>query len=226
MKLPRVGGEPVLPPARAHEERPLGGATARLPDRPEAEDARASGAGHRRADVLEVARANDGVLSAFDARTGAPRWAKLTGGPLLSAPAVSSGVVYRHSDDGFLYVLDAATGAERCRAEVGRNGAAPAFASSRVHLVSGTVLLALGTAAGERLWTREVGGEANRSTPAVVSGVVYTGTGRDGTVLAVNAKTGATVWAPDLSGGAPTDVASPVVGRASSTPAPRADCTR
>ncbi len=57
---------------------------------------------------------NDAVM-AFDAGTGELKWKFFTGGPVRFAPTVAGGLVYAGSDDGFVYCLDAVTGAEKWR---------------------------------------------------------------------------------------------------------------
>ncbi|MGW1942378.1 outer membrane protein assembly factor BamB family protein [Streptomyces goshikiensis] len=54
--------------------------------------------------------AADRKVYALDAATGTSRWIHITGGAVLSSPAVVDGTVYIGSDDRKVYALDAATG--------------------------------------------------------------------------------------------------------------------
>jgi outer membrane protein assembly factor BamB len=55
----------------------------------------------------------DDTLRAFDLKTGEVRWHFVTGGPVRFPPQFDAGRLYAGSDDGFVYCLDAATGAMR-----------------------------------------------------------------------------------------------------------------
>jgi outer membrane protein assembly factor BamB len=56
---------------------------------------------------------NDGSVAAYDTDTGEELWKFFTEGPVRCAPACWQGKVYAGSDDGYLYCLDAQTGALR-----------------------------------------------------------------------------------------------------------------
>lgn len=55
----------------------------------------------------------DDTVRALDAETGEERWVFYTDGPVRLAPTVANGRLYAGSDDGFLYCLEAASGALR-----------------------------------------------------------------------------------------------------------------
>lgn len=142
-----------------------------------------------------------GFLYAVDAATGEQRWRVDFGTSLYTAaPAVVDGVIYLTSGaggtapavvDGIVYVggdgsasrstllahaVDAATGEERWRHNVARNG-----------------LFALDATTGEEHWHVATFAPIYHSSPAVTDGTVYVGS-KDGTVYAVDAVTGEERW--------------------------------
>lgn len=173
--------------------------------------------------VVYVA-SDDGHLYAVDAAEGGKRWEFAIGEAgcawrgrhnlvILSSPAVSRGLVYIGSPDGYLHALDSTTGKQRWRfkpvavlgspgpvlwrpspAEVRRLPGQPVYSSPVIggHLVyvrdSLGVLHALDKATGRWRWSFETGAEIG-SSPAVSGGVVYEGR------YALDAATGKTIWA-------------------------------
>lgn len=65
--------------------------------------------------TLYVASMVNDSLTAYDTRNGRERWRFYADGPMRLAPAAGLGRVYAVSDDGFLYCLDAESGAELWR---------------------------------------------------------------------------------------------------------------
>ena len=61
--------------------------------------------------TLFVGSPNDGSVTAFDTETGRQRWKHHTEGPVRFAPVAWRGKLYVGSDDGYLYCLEAASGA-------------------------------------------------------------------------------------------------------------------
>jgi outer membrane protein assembly factor BamB len=103
---------------------------------------------------------------------------------------VADGVVYVPPDDGYVYALDAHTGAIVWRREVpGGSSFAPAVANGVLY-VGGLRLFALNAKTGAVLWKY---GKAGRNTPAVANGVVYIPC-RKKSVCALDAQTGAELW--------------------------------
>ena len=146
------------------------------------------------------------------------KWTFRTGGAVISTPVVASGTVYFGSSDHNLYALDAASGALRWKfATGGRVTSSPAVAGGRVYLGSfDSNLYALDAASGALVWKFTTAGERRfsgkhlhgaepaaevmpdpfdvfLSSPVVVAGVVYFGSG-DGNVYALDGASGALRW--------------------------------
>ena len=149
---------------------------------------------------------------------GGVKWTFKTGGPIVSSPAVADGVVYIGSFDGSLYAVDQQTGKQKWKFDTPRQVAStPAVADGVVYLRGfDAVLYALDAATGAVKWRFTTEFErrfqANRlhgyppgfqtipdsfdlflSSPAVVNGRVYFGSG-DGGVYAVDTQTGQLIW--------------------------------
>ncbi len=111
-----------------------------------------------------------------------------------SSPAVVNGVVYIGSQNGYVYALDAATGAKLW------SFSNPAYIVSSPAVINGVVyigaasgaLYAIDARTGAKLWSF-LSGSYVFGSPAVVNGVVYFGS-IDGYVYALNAGTGAELW--------------------------------
>jgi outer membrane protein assembly factor BamB len=110
------------------------------------------------------------------------------------SPAVANGVVYLGFYDGYLYALNARTGAILWSfiAE-GGDWSPPAVANGVVYAQSYGTLYALTASTGALLWSFE-----GVSGPAVANGVVYVVSGNH--LYALDATTGAQVWSCDLAG--------------------------
>jgi outer membrane protein assembly factor BamB len=126
---------------------------------------------------LFIGSPNDGSVTAYDTATGAEQWKFYSEGPIRCAPACWNGRVYAGSDDGYLYCLDAHTGAV-----VWKFRGAPADRPDRRQLGNGHLV---------SLWPV-------RGGPVIVNGVVYFGAGiwpTFGVFLhAVDAGTGKATW--------------------------------
>jgi outer membrane protein assembly factor BamB len=161
---------------------------------------------------------HSGVYASSAPTLQALAWKFRTGGRVLSSPAVSGGMVYVGSSDMRLYAVDRATGAERWHfATQGAIASSPAVQDGRVFFssVDGFVY-ALDAATGEERWRFATRGERRftapgihgaiprtermpdpfdvfLSSPTVVGGIVYVGSG-DQHVYALDAATGAVRW--------------------------------
>ncbi len=109
------------------------------------------------------AASQNGVVSAFDPKSGKQAWRTKLGVDLTAGPGVGEGRVLVAAKDGFLVCLDAATGAEQWRADIGGESLArPIVAGENV--VMQTIdnrLRAVSVYDGRQRW------EIEQSTPAL-----------------------------------------------------------
>jgi eukaryotic-like serine/threonine-protein kinase len=121
---------------------------------------------------------DDGNVYAVDAASGRQRWARPTRGPVSSTPAATADTVYALSYDGRLYALDAGTGAVRWSFATGGERR---FEARHLH----------GFLPANQTFLDPF--DVFLSSPTVVDGVVYFGSG-DGKVYAVDAASGELRW--------------------------------
>ena len=150
----------------------------------------------------------DGRVYAFDRATGALRWKFDTEGVKLesknfgydrrtvqSSPAVVDGTVFVGARDGWLYAIDAATGAERWRFDhkISWVNTSPAVVDGVVYAGSsdGQFVHAVDGASGKELWRTTTG--TTWSSPAVAGDVLYVGDGQ-GRLHALDRKSGKLLW--------------------------------
>src|SRR5512146_2888079 len=156
--------------------------------------------------------------SAGPAQLEGAKWVFKTGGPIVASPAIAGGVVYIGSLDGYLYAIDQESGKEKWKTKSRMPIASSAAISGQtVYFVSSAgALAALDIGDGKIKWAfateMERKFEAKNlhgypsaaqtipdawdvftSSPAVVAGKVYFGSG-DGNVYAVDAQNGALHW--------------------------------
>jgi hypothetical protein len=143
--------------------------------------------------------AQEGMLYALDAVTGAERWRYDTGSTgskrrVTSAPVVASGLVLFGADDNIVRALSAPDGALLWRYETGGQVfGAPFVDGDTVYVASADgVLYALSLADGKLRWQHELG-EAFHTSPFVRDGVVYVGA-QDMQLHAIAAADGKELW--------------------------------
>src|ERR1043166_6841675 len=121
---------------------------------------------------------DDGNIYAVDAETGQQLWKRATGGPAPSTPAVANGTAYAGSYDGKFYALNTQTGAIRWKFATGGERR---FEAKGIH--------------GLEPKTQTIADQYDvfLSSPVVVSGVVYFGSG-DGHLYALDAASGELKW--------------------------------
>jgi outer membrane protein assembly factor BamB len=151
-----------------------------------------------------------GSIFAINAATGEQLWsAPISANNAASTPAVANGVVYINGDD--LRAFDAKTGAQLWSSSIlgGVNTSSPAVVRGVVY-AGGRVVAAFNAATGAVLWSVSPGGPLSipEDSPAVAKGMVYIGASVPGprgtftgTVYALNAHTGKTVWSAPVASG-------------------------
>ncbi|MGW0879286.1 outer membrane protein assembly factor BamB family protein [Streptomyces sp. NPDC002671] len=122
------------------------------------------------------------------------RWRFTTGGPVMSSPTVTDGVVYVGSDDKNVYALDATTGKRKWHYLTGDKVEGAPTVTEGVLYVGSTdgSVYALNAATGERKWHYPTGNRLE-AAPTVADGVVYIG--GSNAVTALDAATGDKKWA-------------------------------
>ena len=157
-------------------------------------------------------RLNNSYLYALDAVTGAEKWkwkcepsGFLFGVP---SPAVHNETVYLYSGDGtdwrdgyvgYMYALDAATGAEKWKYRVVIDVldavSSPVVHRGTIYLCADDCVYALDATDGTEKWKTKTDGWHIGSSPAVYGSTVYVGIrGENSYVCALDAATGAEKW--------------------------------
>jgi len=143
-------------------------------------------------------------------RQASAKWSFATKGEVWGSPAVSQGVLYIGSDDGFLYALDAKTGAEKWRFQAGKGiRSRPAVSSDAVCFLSDDgYLYAIERSSGKLKWKfdthtalvphTDLGENDSRwdylqSSPAIATGLVFVGSGNSN-FYAVDLVSGQEKW--------------------------------
>jgi outer membrane protein assembly factor BamB len=147
----------------------------------------------------------DGVVLAFDERTGKLRWRR-TVGPTESSPLMAGGLVYVADWSGHVYALDAGTGATRWTFRAGGElKSSPTLADGRIFIggYDGHVY-ALAARTGRLLWRASAQprlGSTGRfySTPTAAYDRVYLGS-TDGKVYSFGAASGRLRWSHSTGG--------------------------
>ena len=134
-------------------------------------------------------------------------WRFDTGGELYSSPAISGNTLVIGSKSGFLYGLDATTGAELWSRDLGQYivRSTPAIQGETVVVNNGYEVVALGLADGTSLWTADISFAGNTS-PTIVDRMVYIAS-QNGSLYALDLRTGEQRWRIQIDGlifGSPT----------------------
>lgn len=147
---------------------------------------------------------NEHILSTGNVSSLVPYWSYPTGGPMWGfSPVIAHGIVCTGSSSGYLYGINASTGASRWVVLLGQLGISSSPAITNGMVFAGSYdgkLYAFDVSTGARLWiSLPTGGKAG-SPPTVVNGVVYVGSD-DGKLYAIDVSTGAPRWTSAPTGG-------------------------
>jgi outer membrane protein assembly factor BamB len=139
----------------------------------------------------------DKKLYAFKTATGEKIWSFTAGDYFDSGgPTYYNGKVYSRNDDSHFYCIDAVTGALVWKLPISPGGN-PAVVNGLVYTAAPNSIYALDGNTGATVWRTEVP-SLGWSSPTVVNGVVYIGSGGH-QVFAINARTGEVIWKKDVS---------------------------
>lgn len=119
-------------------------------------------------------------------------WSVKAGGPFETSPIIGDGTLFIGSDDGFLYALDARTGADRWRLDLGAPAPASAVFGDGVVAIADQqgILHGVDAATGSEVWHQD---PVIGAAPALAGGIVYIN-GKDHKVHGFDLKTGAERW--------------------------------
>ncbi|MBZ5542178.1 MAG: PQQ-binding-like beta-propeller repeat protein [Acidobacteriia bacterium] len=151
-------------------------------------------------------RANPQHTGTYDEKAKYPaqkeRWRFKTGNVNRSTPAVAGGVVYFGSHTGYLYAVDAATGALKWKFETpGEISSSPAVGEGTVFVNNDAGFWAVDAQTGRQKWMLKTGEPVAfnhrwdyfQSSPTYVGGTVYFGSA-DSYIYAVGAADGKVLW--------------------------------
>lgn len=127
-------------------------------------------------------------------------WRFDTGSEILSSPVVAEGMVFITNREGFLYAVDAISGQQRWRANVGPYvlRTTPTYAEGMLYLVAGFDALAIDAETGEERWRTTIR-YAGTGSPTVADGVMYT-VSQEGWLYALSADDGTERWKTTTDG--------------------------
>lgn len=121
------------------------------------------------------------------------KWKFQTGEGIISSPAISNGLVYVGSLDGYIYAINSNKGELKWKFQTDNDiSSSPAISNNLVYIGSGHYLYAIDAATGSLKWKYQTSGEI-LSSPVVNEKTVYMGT-YDGMIYALNAENSELKW--------------------------------
>ena len=151
-------------------------------------------------DSTVVLGGEDGMIYAFNGRTGKDLWKVQTNAPVDATPAITNGTVFVGNIRGRFHAIDLPTGKIRWIAETGSpiHGSAVLHHGLSIIGVTAGSLLAFRQDSGSVVWKSECGGPINSG--AVAAGnYIFVGTLRR-ELLALRESDGSVVWRKDVGG--------------------------
>jgi len=124
-------------------------------------------------------------------------WKFQTGGPIKSSPVASAGMVFVASTDGYLYAVNATTGAKIWDFLIGTDANSPSVAHGKVFITSksGNVY-AINMYTGSEVWSKSLGEEAGFGAPLIVGSRVFVNGNQ--TVFALNEAIGVNLYSEPI----------------------------
>lgn len=121
-------------------------------------------------------------------------WRFDTGSEILASPIVADGTVFVANRAGYLYAVDAASGQQLWRLEVGQyvQRTTPVYRNGALYLVAGFNTIAVDADTGDIRWSTTIR-YAGTASPAVASGIVYV-VSQEGWLYALSTKDGSELW--------------------------------
>ena len=139
-----------------------------------------------------------GDFFALDAISGIKKWQVKLPSSTSATPTVSKGIVYISCDNNKIYAFDVITGIKKWEFTHGSYGnyddfSAPTVVNGIIYLVGRNKVFALDAVSGVKKWEFAGDSPVWRTSPTVVSGVLYVINDTDG-AYALNAVTGTLIW--------------------------------
>lgn len=121
-------------------------------------------------------------------------WRFDTGNEILASPVVADGMVFVTNRAGFLYAVDASSGQQLWRVELGKYviRTTPTYRDGTLYLVAGFDALALDARTGEQRWRTNIR-YAGTASPTVTNTAMYV-VSQEGWLYAFSPKDGSELW--------------------------------
>ncbi len=139
---------------------------------------------------------------ALDAGTGTQRWFVPLGASVAASPVVAESSVFVPAKDGFLYALNATTGALQWKVAVQAGVSSPAYHAGTLFIAGGTssfggpgLVTAVNASTGDVEWTFQPNGVVQSSVTYADGLLLFSTNAANGTIYAIDAADGSIAWA-------------------------------